>query len=719
MLCVSVVYMFGWLLVWGMLCTYSLNRVGLIGPQGSEREHYASVEDSSAKQRKAKELAAARAGFCPHEKGVELAAVAGSPDLNVAVDIVEEEGERDGIPDVLQAIDGVPANKSAIVRRNSLKLQLSALPFTPVTLSWENLNYSVTLPSGQERVLLRDISGFGVPGQMTALMGASGAVSTHSSAQKQPAKQRAQPQQLTCSLCCLVLLCQGKTTLMDCCAGRKTTGHMTGRILLNGQPADIHSAFFQQLCGYVEQNDLHIGTATVEEALQFSARLRLPSAVPVETQHRFVKEVMVLLGLDSFAGHLIGDAAIPGLGPAQLKLVTIGVELVANPSILFLDEPTSGLDAPAAWRVMTAIKRIALTGRTVLCTIHQPAARLFFLFDRLLLLQPGGRTIYFHRIGSRGEDLVSYLEAASGFTEKLPLGMNPADFALGLRSEGGKDWADKWLHSKLNQTEVIPLIAKNANPESFNEAEKRAATTAADAADFVSWWQRYWIVQQRLILSYWRNSPMNLTRFVIAVVLGFLVGLTYYHVRPSDFGGVNSFIAGMMMALLFGPSLSCVAALPTMFRQRAIFYRESTVRMYDVRVYQLSLTVVELFAQFVIMMCNVLPLYWLMGLNAGAVPFFRFFLIIFLMSQVYASFAQGYLAFLPNQVSAAVVHAIIFAFMFVFGGLLITAKAYPYGLKWSQHTTRRAHTARIITPSRPLCSVFSLICSFWWFVACV
>lgn len=349
---------------------------------------------------------------------------------------------------------------------------------------------------------------------------------------------------------------------------------------------------------------------------------------------------------------------------------------------------------------MTAIKRIALTGRTVLCTIHQPAARLFFLFDRLLLLQPGGRTIYFHRIGSRGEDLVSYLEAASGFSEKLPLGMNPADFALGLRSDGPLgDWADKWAHSKLNQSEVIPLIAKNANPASFNEAEKRAATTAADAADFVSWWQRYWIVQQRLILSYWRNSPMNLTRFVIAVVLGFLVGLTYFRVRPSDFSGVNSFIAGMMMALLFGPSLSCVAALPTMFRQRAIFYRESTVRMYDIRVYQLTLTVVEFFAQLLIMLCNVLPLYWLMGLNPSAVAFFRFFLIVFLMSQVYASFAQSYLAFLPNQVSAAVVHAIVFAFMFVFGGLLITAKAYPYGLKWS-HNDSDTSAARRSTGHR-------------------
>ena len=461
---------------------------------------------------------------------------------------------------------------------------------------------------------------------------------------------------------------------------------MQADILLNGQKVDIRSAFFQQLCGYCEQMDLHIGTSTVEEALRFSARMRLPTSVSIETQHKFVGEVMQLLGLDAFAHSLIGDAAIPGLAPAQLKLLTIGVELVANPSILFLDEPTSGLDAPAAWRVMTAIKRIAMTGRNVMCTIHQPAARLFLLFDRLLLLQPGGRTIYFHSIGQRGETLVSYFEAATGFKSKLPPGVNPAGWMLDVSSTDGNsgvDWPAVWDHSKLNQQIVQPQIARLCKPESFSaEQAKLGVVQPSSASAYASWWTRYSGVQERLLVSYWRNGPMNLTRAAIVIIISLLLGLIYYKIKPSDYAGVNSFMAGIFMTLGFGPSLPCSAALPTLFRQRAVYYRESTVRMYDYKIYALSLTVAEFLTMIVLMMLYIIPLYFLMDLSSNPHQFWRMYLILFLLSQLYAFISQFYLAFLPNQVSASVVHSIVFSFLFVFGGLLVTAKSYPIGWKW-------------------------------------
>jgi ABC-type multidrug transport system permease subunit len=369
-----------------------------------------------------------------------------------------------------------------------------------------------------------------------------------------------------------------------------------------------------------------------------------------------------------------------------MEVVSQCADLLLSASSSIVASSAGGLDAPAAWRVMTAIKRIALTGRTCIATIHQPSARLFYLFDRLLLLQPGGETIYNHAIGGRGEQLISYLEAASGFKLQLPEDTNPADFALGLRTDPNArgtqegDWAYKWTHSRLNQTQVVPLIEKYTNVATFKG--EAAALSSKDGVEFASWTQRYWAVQKRLFVSYWRNSPMNLTRTVIAIVIGFLIGLTYYGVQPNSFAGVNSFLAGTFMAVLFGPSLSSIAALPTMFRQRPVFYRECTVRMYDVAVYQLTLTVAELFSLAALMVLYTVPHYWLMGLNASGYQFFRFLLIVFLMAQVYASLSQAYLAFLPNQVAAAVVHAILFAFFFVFGGLLITAKAYPIGFKW-------------------------------------
>ena len=135
-------------------------------------------------------------------------------------------------------------------------------------------------------------------------------------------------------------------------AGRKTTGTITSDILVNGRPKVTKS--FNRLTGYVKQADMHMGHHTVKEALDFSAHIRLPASIGRAQRDAWVTEVMALVGLTNIANRLIGDAATPGLAPGQLKLVTIAVELVANPSVLFLDEPTSGLDAPSAFRIMTA-----------------------------------------------------------------------------------------------------------------------------------------------------------------------------------------------------------------------------------------------------------------------------------------------------------------------------------------------------------------------------
>ena len=145
---------------------------------------------------------------------------------------------------------------------------------------------------------------------------------------------------------------------------------------------------FSRMSSYVEQTDIHSPMATVREALQFSASLRLDRSVPDSEKQSEVDAVMSLLELGPIGDKLIGVKA-DRLSVEQAKRVTIGVSLVANPSILFLDEPTSGLDSRAASVVMRAIRNIADTGRTVLCTIHQPSKALFSKFDSLLLLKKG------------------------------------------------------------------------------------------------------------------------------------------------------------------------------------------------------------------------------------------------------------------------------------------------------------------------------------------
>ncbi|KAJ3701259.1 hypothetical protein LUZ61_004964 [Rhynchospora tenuis] len=173
----------------------------------------------------------------------------------------------------------------------------------------------------------------------------------------------------------------GKTTLMDVLAGRKTGGYTEGTIRISGYPKK--SETFARISGYCEQNDIHSPNVTVHESLIYSAWLRLPKEVDSKSREMFIEEVMELVELTSLRNALVGLPKVSGLSTEQRKRLTIAVELVANPSIIFMDEPTSGLDARAAAIVMRTIRNTVDTGRTVVCTIHQPSIDILDSFDEV------------------------------------------------------------------------------------------------------------------------------------------------------------------------------------------------------------------------------------------------------------------------------------------------------------------------------------------------
>ncbi|KAI8460557.1 ABC-2 type transporter-domain-containing protein [Phakopsora pachyrhizi] len=410
-------------------------------------------------------------------------------------------------------------------------------PFT-----WQALTYDVPVSGGQKR-LLNEIYGYVKPGTLTALMGSSGA---------------------------------GKTTLLDVLANRKTIGAIGGTVLLAGRKP---GAAFQRGTAYCEQSDVHEWTATVREAMRFSAYLRQPSETSIEEKNAYVEEVIQLLELEDLADAMIGFPGF-GLGVEARKRLTIGVELAAKPQLLlFLDEPTSGLDGQSAYNIVRFLRKLASSGQAILCTIHQPNALLFENFDRLLLLKKGGRCVYFGGIGNDSEILRGYFER-NGAT--CPEDANPAEFMLEAIGAGtaapfgeDKDWADMWLESPEHAENCHEIC--RLNEESFrlfaNDENERKELQYA-----TSFMYQLKAVVNRTNLSFYRNPNYEFTRLFNHAMISILVGITFFNVG-NNIAQLQQRIFAIFQAVILVP-LIMAQVTPMFITARETYLREASSKMY-------------------------------------------------------------------------------------------------------------------------------------------
>ena len=325
--------------------------------------------------------------------------------------------------------------------------------------------------------------------------------------------------------------------------------------MVNGKPLDPS---FQRKTGYVQQQDLHLETTTVREALRFSAYLRQPKSTTRKEKDEFVEEVIKMLGMEDFAEAIVGNPG-EGLNVEQRKLLTIGVELAAKPALLmFLDEPTSGLDSQSSWSIVAFLRKLADAGQAVLCTIHQPSAILFQEFDRLLFLMKGGKTIYFGDIGKNSKTLLDYFERNGG--EKCPDEANPAEYMLEIcGKKADRDWSEVWkasVDAKEIQTEL----------DRIHESRKTepSAETGSNSQFAMPLSSQIWYVTQRVFQQYWRTPSyitgkcvllhpaprwerlLIMTRFLLGIMSALFIGFSFYK-QNSTSTGLQNTIFGIFM----------------------------------------------------------------------------------------------------------------------------------------------------------------------------
>jgi len=505
--------------------------------------------------------------------------------------------------------------------------------------TWQNVDYSIPTSDG-ERQLLNNVQGYVKPGKLTALMGASGA---------------------------------GKTTLLNTLAQRINFGVVTGDFMVDGKPLPTS---FQRATGFAEQMDIHEPTATVREALQFSALLRQPADVPIEEKYEYCERIIDLLEMRDIAGATIGAVGI-GLNQEQRKCLTIAVELASKPELLlFLDEPTSGLDSGAAFNIIRFLRKLADAGQAILCTIHQPSSVLMSYFDELILLKSGGRVVYHGSLGKDSRSLIDYFEGNGA--KKCPSKANPAEYMLEAIGAGnpdynGKDWGDVWASSKEHHhrtQEIESIISERPTASDSHQAKDDREFAMPLSAQIVA-------VIRRNFTSFWREPNYLIGVFMLHIVSGIFNSFTFY--KPG-FGTIDmqNRLFSIFMTLTIAPPL-IQQLQPRFLDYRQLFTsRERNSKIYSWLAFVIGAVLVEIPYRFLAGTVYFMTWWWgSVGQDRSAFDGAYTWLMIMLFELFYLSFAQAIAAFSPSALLASLLVPVLFLFIVAFCGAIAPYAALP------------------------------------------
>ncbi|CAN6380787.1 unnamed protein product [Urochloa humidicola] len=456
---------------------------------------------------------------------------------------------------------------------------------------------TTTTAATDERTILNGITGEARPGELLAILGPSGS---------------------------------GKSTLLSILGGR-LAGRHSGTVLATTPTLHHHSTTTRAIrrrTGFVAQDDVLHPHLTVRETLLYCAVLRLPKSAPTSTKSAAADAVIAELGLGACADTVVGNAFVRGVSGGERKRVSIGHELLVNPSLLVLDEPTSGLDSTAAARLVATLAALAAgRGRTVVMSVHQPSSRVYRMFGSVLLLSEG-RCLYF----GKGGDAMEYF-AGAGFRPGFHV--NPADFMLDLANgfaqadynftaEGGN--VKQSLISSYNKV-LAPKVKASINASTAAAAEHALDINATAAAEppppescsgcGTSWTNQFTILLRRSLKER-RHETFTSLRIFQIIAPALIAGAMWFRSSPAavqDRLGLLFFIS-----IFWGvfASFNAVFAFP---QERPVLARERASGMYSLSSYFMSRMAGDLPMELALPTAFTVVVYLMAGLNPSPAAF--------------------------------------------------------------------------------------------------
>uniref|UniRef100_A0A6B2E5V2 Putative abc transporter n=1 Tax=Phlebotomus kandelakii TaxID=1109342 RepID=A0A6B2E5V2_9DIPT len=577
---------------------------------------------------------------------------------------------------------------------------LSHLPHRPaVDLAFENLTYRVKEGrKSNAKVILKEVSGRLRSKELTAIMGPSGA---------------------------------GKSTLLNILSGYKTT-NIEGSITMNGKERNL--SLFRKFSAYIMQdNQLH-ANLTVEEAMTVAANLKLSSKKSKTEKSLVIREILDTLGLQDHRTTMTRN-----LSGGQKKRLSIALELVNNPPVMFFDEPTSGLDSSTCFQCINLLKMLARGGRTIICTIHQPSARLFEMFDQLYTLADG-QCVY---QGSTRQ-LVPFL---STLGLECPSYHNPASYVIEVSCGEHGDHTRKLVNGILNgkrdiRTELDFIDKKNDASSALVKVHKKVvdkndlqnvgekfaenlnangngvikatinndiakeSTTVSIPIDIdkeldvnsallpdemleatdnparyaTTMFHQFWVVLKRTLLFSRRDWTLMYLRLFAHVMVGFLIGALYYDIG-NDGAKVLSNLGFLFFNMLFLMYTSMTITILSFPLEMPVLLKENFNRWYSLRSYYMAITISDIPFQAIFCVVYVSIVYYF-----TSQPFEMFRFSMFLTSCLLISFVAqsvglvvGAAMNVQNGVFLAPVMSVPFL---LFSGFFVSFDAIPVYLRW-------------------------------------
>ncbi|KAK2579538.1 hypothetical protein KPH14_010840 [Odynerus spinipes] len=438
----------------------------------------------------------------------------------------------------------------------------------PVDIEFNDITYSIPTGRKASKVILRGVSGQFKSGELTAILGASGS---------------------------------GKSTLLNILSGYKCHG-TTGLININGQSRDVND--FKKMSCYIMQDDLVQPKLTVFEAMSFAIDLKLGKKLSNEVKLTAIEEIIDVLRLNNAR-----NTNSEKLSGGERKRLSIALELVNNPPVIFLDEPTTGLDEISSMQCISLLQKLAKRfTRTVICSIHTPSASIFSKFDNVYVMAKG-QCVY------RGPsvNVVSFLRQVG---IDCPKHYNPADFIIEVSTEQyGHEFVERMVNYVDTKLPIVPIT--RSTPLEF-ELERRHPR--------ISWYEQFITLFKRMMLQTYRDKSYIYLKISLYVFLGFMIGLIFLNIGND--GSKTLFNFGFcfisLIVFLYVPMLPVLLHFPS---EVLLVKREHFNRWYNLSSYFCALSLSYIPAQICMTLLYVMMVYFITGQPLELFRWTMFFVI--------------------------------------------------------------------------------------------